>query len=51
MNLDAAPSALHSGTEELPFVKLVEGVEMQWMQVYLQNDLWIGRVTFEDGTT
>lgn len=51
MILDAAPSALHRGAEDLPFVNLVEGVDMQLMQVDLQNGLWIGRFTFEAGTT
>ncbi|MGR8946734.1 MAG: 2,4'-dihydroxyacetophenone dioxygenase family protein [Gammaproteobacteria bacterium] len=51
MNLAVAPSALHRGTEELPFINLVDGVDMQLMQVDLQFGLWIGRFTFAAGTT
>ena len=49
--LDAAPTAVHRGEDELPFVDLGDGNHLQLLQVDLANGVWVVRNRFEPGTT
>jgi 2,4'-dihydroxyacetophenone dioxygenase len=48
---EPAPTALHRGESELPFVDLGEAGKLQLLQVDLANGVWIIRNRFEPGTT
>jgi 2,4'-dihydroxyacetophenone dioxygenase len=48
---EPAPTALHRGESELPFVDLGEAGKLQLLQVDLANGVWIIRNLFEPGTT
>ena len=45
------PTALHRGEDELPFVTIDEGVELQLLQVDIPNGLWVVRNRFQPGTS
>jgi 2,4'-dihydroxyacetophenone dioxygenase len=49
--IDAAPTAVHRGEDELPFVDLGDGNHLQLLQVDLANGVWVVRNRFEPGTT
>src|SRR6185295_1447844 len=44
------PKALHRGEEELPFVNLGDGTELQLLQVDVEAGLWVIRSRFAPGT-
>jgi 2,4'-dihydroxyacetophenone dioxygenase len=48
---DAAPTAVHRGESELPFVELGEGATLQLLQVDLANGVWVIRNHFQPGYT
>ena len=50
MTLMDIPAALHRSEDELPFVTLEEGVEMQVLQIDIPNGLWVIRSRFQPGT-
>ena len=50
MSLTDIPAALHRGEDELPFVELEPGVELQLLQVDIPNGLWVIRNRFAPGT-
>lgn len=43
------PAALHRGEDELPFVELEPGLELQVLQVDIPNGLWVIRNRFAPG--
>ena len=45
------PTALHRGEDELPFVTIDEGVELQLLQVDIPNGLWVIRNRFQPGSS
>ncbi|MEZ5137692.1 MAG: 2,4'-dihydroxyacetophenone dioxygenase family protein [Acidimicrobiales bacterium] len=49
MSLTDIPAALHRGEDELPFVELEPGVELQVLQVDIPNGLWVIRNRFAPG--
>jgi len=48
--IDAAPSTVHRGENDLPFVDLGGGNHLQLLQVDLATGVWIVRNRFEPGT-
>lgn len=50
MTIMDIPAALHRGEDELPFVELEPGVELQVLQVDIPNGLWVIRNRFAPGT-
>ncbi len=48
---DCAPTAVHRGLDELPFLDVGNGSNMQLLLVDLANRVWIVRNRFEPGTT
>lgn len=50
MTLMDIPAALHRGEEELPFVTIDEGVELQVLQIDIPNGLWVIRNRFQPGS-
>jgi quercetin dioxygenase-like cupin family protein len=50
MTLMDIPAALHRGEDELPFVELEPGLELQLLQVDIPNGLWVIRNRFAPGT-
>jgi 2,4'-dihydroxyacetophenone dioxygenase len=48
---DSAPTALHRGEADLPFVDLGDAGQLQLLQVDLANGVWIIRNLFAPGTT
>lgn len=51
MSLTEIPTALHRGEDELPFVELEPGVELQVLQVDIPNGLWVIRNRFAPGVS
>ena len=49
--IENAPSAIHRGEDELPFIDLGGGIHLQLLQVDLASGVWIVRNHFEPGTT
>ena len=49
--LETAPTAIHRGEEELPFIDLGDGTLLQLLQVDLANGVWVVRNQFAPGTT
>lgn len=49
MTLMDIPTALHRGEDELPFVTIDEGIELQLLQVDIPNGLWVIRNRFQPG--
>lgn len=49
--LDAVPTAIHRGEDELPFVDLGDGTHLQLLQVDVEKGLWVVRTRFEPGVT
>lgn len=45
----ATREAVHIGADDLPFVRVTEGSEIQLLQVDLTNGLWVLRTRFEPG--
>ena len=50
MTVTDIPMALHRGEDELPFVTVDEGVELQLLQVDIPNGLWVIRNRFAPGS-
>lgn len=50
MTLMDIPAALHRGEDELPFVTIDEGIELQLLQVDIPNGLWVIRNRFQPGS-
>ena len=50
MTLMDIPAALHRGEDELPFVEIEPGVELQLLHVDIPNGLWVIRNRFAPGT-
>jgi hypothetical protein len=50
MTLMDIPTALHRGEDELPFVTIDEGIELQLLQVDIPNGLWVIRNRFQPGS-
>ncbi|MGH9016387.1 MAG: 2,4'-dihydroxyacetophenone dioxygenase family protein [Acidimicrobiales bacterium] len=48
---ELAPTAIHRGQDELPFVTFPDSVRMQLLQVDLGNGVWIVRSLFPPGVT
>jgi 2,4'-dihydroxyacetophenone dioxygenase len=48
---ETAPTAIHRGEHELPFVDLGDGTTLQLLQVDLANGVWVIRNRFAPGTT
>jgi len=48
---EPAPTAVHRGESDLPFVDLGDAGKLQLLQVDLANGVWIIRNRFEPGTT
>ena len=48
---DTAPTAIHRGEDDLPFVDLGDGTTLQLLQVDLANGVWVIRNHFAPGTT
>ena len=48
---ETAPTAIHRGEDELPFVDLGDGTTLQLLQVDLANGVWVIRNHFAPGTT
>ena len=46
-----APTAIHRGEDELPFIGFPDGTEMQVLQVDLSVGVWVVRSRFPAGTT
>lgn len=44
------PTALHRGEDELPFVTIDEGIELQLLQVDIPTGLWVIRNRFQPGS-
>jgi 2,4'-dihydroxyacetophenone dioxygenase len=49
VGLADAAETLHLGIDELPFVPVSEGVELQLLHVDLTNGLWINRTRLQPG--
>jgi 2,4'-dihydroxyacetophenone dioxygenase len=49
--LDAIPSAIHRGEDDLPFVDLGDGTHLQLLQVDIEKGLWVINTRFEPGVT
>ena len=49
--VETAPTAIHRGEDELPFVDLGDGSLLQLLQVDLANGVWVVRNQFPPGTT
>lgn len=49
MTIMDIPTALHRGEDELPFVTIDEGVELQLLQVDIPTGLWVIRNRFQPG--
>ncbi len=47
----AAGQAIHVGAEEIPYIPIEEGVEVQVLHVDLKRGMWIVRNRFQPGTT
>ncbi len=47
--IDTAPTAIHRGEDELPFVSIGEGSLVQLVRVDLANGVWVIRSRFEPG--
>ena len=50
MTIMDIPTALHRGEDELPFVTIDEGIELQLLQVDIPNGLWVIRNRFQPGS-
>ena len=50
MTIMDIPTALHRGEDELPFVTIDEGIELQVLQIDIPNGLWVIRSRFAPGT-
>ena len=50
MTVTDIPMALHRGEDELPFVTVDEGVELQLLQVDIPSGLWVIRNRFAPGS-
>lgn len=50
-NLFAEPHTLHLGADDLPFVAVGEGVELQLLHVDLSNGLWVNRTRLKPGAS
>lgn len=48
---DLAPTAVHRGESDLPFVTLPDGIRMQVLQVDLATGVWVIRSLFAPDTT
>ena len=48
--IETAPSTIHRGEADLPFVDVGDGVELQVLQVDLAQGIWIIRNRFAPGT-
>ena len=48
---DTAPTAVHRGLDELPFIDFGDGNNMQVLRVDLANGVWVVRNRFDPGTT
>ena len=48
---ELAPTAVHRGERDLPFVTLPDSIRMQVLQVDLANGVWVIRSLFSPGTT
>jgi quercetin dioxygenase-like cupin family protein len=48
---ETAPTAIHRGEADLPFVDLGDGTHMQLLQVDLATGIWVIRTRFTPGTT
>lgn len=48
---DTAPTAVHRGLDDLPFVDVGGGNSMQLLQVDLASGVWVVRNRFDPGTT
>jgi 2,4'-dihydroxyacetophenone dioxygenase len=49
--IDPAPTALHRGERDLPFVDIGEGATLQLLQADLANGVWVIRNRFQPGYT
>ena len=49
--VETAPTAIHRGEDELPFVDLGDGTLLQLLQVDLANGVWVIRNHFPPGVT
>jgi quercetin dioxygenase-like cupin family protein len=49
--IDTAPSTIHRGESDLPFVDVGDGVRLQVLQVDLAQGIWIIRNQFGPGTS
>ena len=49
--IDTAPTAIHRGENELPFITLPDGTRFQVLQVDLANGVWVVRSQFPAGIT
>ena len=49
--IDGVPEALHRGPDDLPFVRIMEGVDFQLLQVDIEQGLWVVRTIFQHGVT
>ncbi len=49
--IETAPPTIHRSEEDLPFVDLGDGVELQLLQVDLAQGVWIIRNRFQPDTT
>jgi 2,4'-dihydroxyacetophenone dioxygenase len=50
MTIMDIPTALHRGEDELPFVTIDEGIELQLLQVDIPTGLWVIRNRFAPGS-
>src|SRR4051794_34516103 len=50
MTLTEIPTALHRGEDDLPFVTIDEGIELQLLQVDIETGLWVIRNRFQPGS-
>jgi len=48
---DLAPTAIHRGERDLPFVTLPDSIRMQVLQIDLANGVWVIRSLFPPGLT
>lgn len=49
MTITDIPAALHRGEDEIPFVTVEDGVQLQVLQVDIPNGLWVIRNRFAPG--
>jgi hypothetical protein len=47
--IETAPTAVHRGEDELPFVGIGDGATLQLLQVDLANGVWVIRNRFQPG--